>query len=38
MKKQNSILNILGIATIIELFIKYKENIINFINPHNDKN
>ncbi|WP_413481872.1 hypothetical protein [Mammaliicoccus vitulinus] len=38
MKKQNSILNLLGIATIIGLIIKYKENIINFINPYDDEN
>ncbi|CAG7913340.1 hypothetical protein SSCS72_01136 [Mammaliicoccus sciuri] len=36
MKKQNKIFNLLGIATIIGLFIKYKENIINFINPYDD--
>lgn len=37
MKKQNKIFNLLGIATIIALFLKYKENIIDFINPYDDK-
>lgn len=37
MKKQNKIFNLLGIATIIALFLKYKENIIDFINPYHDK-
>ncbi|MBG9204773.1 hypothetical protein [Mammaliicoccus sciuri] len=37
MKKQNKIFNLLGIATIIALLLKYKENIIDFINPYDDK-
>ncbi|MGY0683486.1 hypothetical protein ACW7DJ_02430 [Mammaliicoccus sciuri] len=38
MNTQNKKFKILGIVTVIGIFIKYKENIINFINPYDDEN